>query len=1243
MNRSMDVKRLGLFVVGVLASQVALAAPLDNYWPQFRHDAAHTNYSPGKGALNAPAVKWRLPLGGNAVAARLVDVDLDGADDVVSIEGGRVTARAASGNVLWSSPQLAAMNLAAIGDVDGDGILDIAVGALNRAHVVRSSDGAVLWSSAPQTPSLGFLALADFDADGVLDVAVSAGQGGAIPQPTTQIIGFYPAQKVIATTAQLASADETSSVAGQCVVDIDGDGAPDLLLPGYQHFYAFSGKTGQLLGKSSLFNTIGQPPLACTAIQPDPTKPPIVLFAADVAALTYLWHGVAALQLQNGALQLLWSDLMPEATTQRYDTLPGAIADLDNDGVAEVLASKFDKGAWQLEARDAATGAVLHTVSAAQMPGNGVGGPVLRGVVRIAAGATATLIVQQADAAAAANAGALTLWQWTRKGGFVQFASVGNGIVSQANWQRPGHGEFIVHADAVPVLQPWGAAPANTGDLLILRDLAGDGVPDGVEDVRITAAGQTSSAGKEPMANTQILGVAAMAGGQPNTLVIGHADGRVPFLIAETLAGAAASTNKLANDANNDGLADLRYGGLVNAYVTVAPVQDSDNLGRILVAHNGKVQLLTTDAAGPMTPPTVQLTVADAGQPAEPFVDARGSFADVNGDGQREIVVRGTTAKQVVSLTAWPLSGPVATLWSYVHPNGPWAWGGTEGDPFVIADVNGDGADDLVCEWDLLGAAGQNQLVTAISGKTGTELWPPDAKCQVGYTAFSVDVTSTPRRILSSDYNSRYGCDASTGAIVASDTNKSPSYGVPMLTDLDGDGVVEQIIAGSGEGLTAEKTVDFKTLWKFAVPGAYHAPGALVLAGAEPLAAHASLAQPTIQVVTAKAGVPVWAYGYVAGKQVTVADAAATGFATVGLLAAADLTGAGHPSLLFRTTEGYLYCVNALTGAVDWALGWGGAFGDPIVADVDGDGQLEMLAMYSDGSLYAFDHSNLPAVAWVRENAGNGPALDDASDIDAQEDTRTLHVNWAADAGALGYAVSVLDQNGGTVLAPQSFGAVTEATLTGLTMHLNEHYVVAVQAYADQAFAPTTLSDGVTIVDLSPPWIDGQLLQPAAVAAGQTVQIVADLHDKTAVHDWRVTVTAAGGTAPVWQQKANAAQPDVHLQLAWATQDGGKALPAGDYVVHVEVHDGAQHSAAVDMTLHICDGTPFSVTACNAGDVTADGYGSGGDASSLPQSAPDGCGCRITTATYSVPPGAALFAAACVWVLWRARRSRVRR
>jgi outer membrane protein assembly factor BamB len=51
--------------------------------------------------------------------------------------------------------------------------------------------------------------------------------------------------------------------------------------------------------------------------------------------------------------------------------------------------------------------------------------------------------------------------------------------------------------------------------------------------------------------------------------------------------------------------------------------------------------------------------------------------------------------------------------------------------------------------------------------------------------------------------------------------------------------------------------------------------------------------------------------------------------------------------------DGWLYAVDGATGALLWGLDLGASVGDPIAADIDGDGTSEVLVPAADGYLYA--------------------------------------------------------------------------------------------------------------------------------------------------------------------------------------------------------------------------------------------------------------------------------------------------
>jgi outer membrane protein assembly factor BamB len=70
-------------------------------------------------------------------------------------------------------------------------------------------------------------------------------------------------------------------------------------------------------------------------------------------------------------------------------------------------------------------------------------------------------------------------------------------------------------------------------------------------------------------------------------------------------------------------------------------------------------------------------------------------------------------------------------------------------------------------------------------------------------------------------------------------------------------------------------------------------------------------------------------------------------------VAAVDINGDGRTEFLVGSIDGWLYALEAETGALLWSMDLGAPVGDPIVADIDGDGFSEILVPVADGYLYA--------------------------------------------------------------------------------------------------------------------------------------------------------------------------------------------------------------------------------------------------------------------------------------------------
>jgi hypothetical protein len=201
------------------------------------------------------------------VGAPLVSVTAPFAGRAFAISG-------RDGSTLWFRDGLSedaslGTGVSGVGDLDGDGLAELAIGAAgevngNResgnAYVLSGRDGAILRTLKPAATACNFGAFyvhasGDLDHDGVPDIYVADYCDNRLGPNTGRGYVFSGASgvKVRVFNGENAGA---GLGAGRPVKDLDGDGAPEYIISAYTSSagapdggktYLFSGKTGKIL------------------------------------------------------------------------------------------------------------------------------------------------------------------------------------------------------------------------------------------------------------------------------------------------------------------------------------------------------------------------------------------------------------------------------------------------------------------------------------------------------------------------------------------------------------------------------------------------------------------------------------------------------------------------------------------------------------------------------------------------------------------------------------------------------------------------------------------------------------------------------------------------------------------------------------------------------------------------------------------------------------------------------------
>ncbi len=1140
----------------VLALLIAPTVGRAHDWPCARHDPQRTGAAIGPLRLPAPAVRWRHYLGGQLRDDqwRVADIDGDRVTDVVFVASGKVICKHADDSLVWESDLVEARSLAGLADLDLDGRTEVVVvGDRGAVLVLNGSTGRVLWEVPRAVRGFGAsVRMGDLDGDGGTELYVGQCVQSTIGAAVYSFRDGYAAPR---TLWQIPSSADRCGYQNDLLVDIDGDGMSEVVMAqGDTTMRVLDGRSGVLRWEvpAPMSGSFTQTsiPLAVN-VDDDPARE-LVVVTNNIrrGVVGYGARRVAVFDLPRptqSAATLRWEAVQAEPDGGGVAFSPDSVGDLDGDGHPEIVVSFYDGVArrWDLTIRDASTGAVRASRQGYELLGvlpasaANAGRPVLLGV--------------QDDQAAAGlifSAGALSV-RWTlpsRRPALALDASLAPRLGFA---QRP----LAMQLDADPELEllttvfdPSLPAEARTVTTLVAYDLNG-------------ATPAVLGTLEAPMATSMRTFQTGENLSRPITqpLVV-TSDG---YLLA--LDERLRPTNRLVGPEFT--IPGMRVGGYYAGTAILGPTPVIGSLPgaagaeRAVLVRDSRPALLRLDVrrASLASPPVVRWQRPRAAWPV---------IADLDGDGVNDLAaldgrallsidpVQGAALRWSIDEAAGPLGsltvgdvlplrragepgvdlvfqrvdpGFVVRPSSFRGRDGSLRWNTFSRTPnsgigsFAVADLSGDGTDDVITA---LGA------LNRIDGRDGSAT--PDAY-GVPYGAPIVSAWSgaTPEVYLQASLRD--------GLLDRDFQLRGQLPDVPLSVSA---GAVLRCAEQPAFALIPQGTAELRLIRPQDLRAAGDPPasatlGRVVLAG--------GLSYPSRAMVPATAHVG------------TLSNATAV----------ADGDGAGHPTLLVGSTDGWLYALDGCSLALRWAYDFRYPVGEPVVGDTDGDGADDVLVTVGDGYLYALGARTLASPVGVRDTDPNDDASD--ADLDEVETFDTVAARWETTPGAMRFQLRVTTL-AGTALQFPEYTEVTgdRARLNGLPLRLGGRYRIGIVAVGADGSSAEAESDGFTVVDRSPPTIHINANPSAFTPPTQTLNLEVTFEDRTGLASTRAELVDPSGAVVrvLVDETLRSPLPSRSTRFTFdgIAQDGTSYLPAGIYTIRATATDTPGHSATATGT-----------------------------------------------------------------------------
>ncbi len=1099
-----------LVVGGVFASANASA----DSWLVSRHDAGRTGASSGAVSLASPSIKWRAYVGGRPTSDN-VRFGLADSSLLVASVGGRFVAKdVVTQGVVWTSDLLGAGTVAAIADLDGDGNLEVVIQTATHAHVLNGATGALLWSSSEDAIALmGAVRVRDVDGDGLPDVYLDNAIGA---KPGTELAAAYSfaggaATKVWSLPTTLTPQPRNSGT--DAIFDLNDDGVAEIVLAASDSVRVFRGSDGSPLATLQPSGMSGHPYIQAMALASELDGSPgleIMMVQPNASVPEDITPSLSAYRLNavTGDSEFLWSadagDVDGEMVANA-DVTP----DLDGDGLAEAVfsyRSSATSDTWVTEIRAGETGALLATFDDARFEGAADldGNPGAELVVATGTG----LAVYSLDGAMAAQPIGAPL--------------PGARALSISDDAQRNSGGLHLRLAAV--------ANSSGAPTLLIGTPSDTSSPQGqvstFDDVRglqYDGAVLVDVGAYEPLVGKVTGAMSANLATRPyDQVALGTSEGVVVVL------------NRFLEPTNGLTWIDgTPLGTFVGGGQISAPLVGSDGAGPFVVLTGTTLGTVVADArwASWILPPLPRWWRESL---ASPSILETGSESRIVGIENQAMVARATTTGLKSSDVALPAGSP----WGTPVPlsiNGvnsrvgiDWRVDGTQ-----IIQIGVDLSNDDI--------AWQGQPI-ALSGFFGSSAGDLDGDGTDEWLSLSGTLLSR---------NSASGSATSQGSY------PQLGYSLPMIAPFQG-ATPDLLLQSGGQGAKLVKN-DYSLAWESTATEALNGmAGTRTTCGGATRFVTPAVKSAHLRAYEGATGNLLAERTFAGGQAFTDVAAAVAAGAQPGVLShassVADLAGTG-PAVFVGSTDGYLYAIDACSLDIRWAANIGRSLGEPVIADVDADGDDEIVVSASDGFVYGLDLPLFAAPHVDCEGVTAGADLISATPGDK------LTLTWGDISGAAGYEVALISPDDKPVWSPAyvpTDGTTFELDLSGALA--NRPYRVAVRAVDDSGAGQEGFSLPIVLEDVSAPGLD------FAASGGDAANISFTASDDVALDHYALIVQRDGVSETVGDELLSGVSDSRHL--AWTPP---ASYWGSEVKLTLEAIDSAQLSTRASVKATVLD------------------------------------------------------------------------